>query len=942
CAVQVSVLLVSHNGARWLPAVVAGVEQQTRRLDHLVAVDTGSRDESVIILRRNGRWDVAQFASFSSYAESVEAGLAKIPAAPDGDPEWIWLLHDDSAPDPQALERLLTAAEEHPDVPIFGPKLREWPSLRRLLEVGVTISGSGRRETGLERGEYDQGQHDERRVVLAVNTAGMLVRRDVLTDLGFDPHLPVYGNDIDFGWRAARAGHATMVVPDALMFHAEAAHRGQRRSGTTTSAHRQARTASIYTLMANGSAAVLPFRAVRLVVVGVLRMLGKLLVRAPLDAWAELVAVVSVLGRPRRLRAARRRRQQLVTVPASEVRHLLAPPWLPLRHGMDFVADFGSAAVDLGRESVAGRTVRSAHSVSVDDDASSQERGLVALLLRNPRFWLVVAGVTLALVAGRGLLTGGPLHGGALLAAPNGVGHWWSSYLAGNHRLGTGSPATAPAYLLPLGVLGVLAFGHAGLVVSVLFLLAVPLTALSALRFFHRTVHGRVAPIWGAVSYALLPVVSGAVGHGRLGTVAGALILPWVATSALGLRFSSRDLRWRAVWRTALGAALLTAFVPTAWILVALLALVLLVTGLLRDRPHWRKVEYWGVPVAIVVSVPILLLPWVFGVIGHPGAWLPEAGRTGLLPSLPPTLDLALGRPGPGGAPLWLGAGTVLPGLLAGFRADTRSRVVTAWVVAAAGALVLALVSRVVVHLPGIDGGIRVWSGFPLLVVQGALVAAAVIAGDGLWGRTTSAHFGWRQPVAFLGILAATVGVVGGTLWWVVGGVGGPLHRGPVTGVPEYMSALSDIDAADGVLVLRGDRSTGVTYDVLRNGPLRLGDDAIAALTPPDAQLTTLVGRLLADPQAADARSLSSYGIAYVFAPRPAGSAVTGSLDAASGFSRASAPTPQDAAWRLQERPTLSAVSTGAQYARTVLLVAQLLLIACGIVLALPTRRTTS
>ena len=45
------------------------------------------------------------------------------------------------------------ALRADPDADILGPKLREWPSLRRLLELGITISGTGRRETGLERGE---------------------------------------------------------------------------------------------------------------------------------------------------------------------------------------------------------------------------------------------------------------------------------------------------------------------------------------------------------------------------------------------------------------------------------------------------------------------------------------------------------------------------------------------------------------------------------------------------------------------------------------------------------------------------------------------------------------------------------------------------------------------------------------------------------------------
>ena len=939
----VSAVLVSHNGARWLPAVVAGVDQQTRAPDHLVAMDTGSRDESVGILRRTGSWDVHQLADFPSYAKSVRAAIEHLPTPAEGTEtaEWVWLLHDDSAPDPHALERLLAAAGEHPDVAIFGPKLREWPSLRRLLELGVTISGTGRRETGLERGEYDQGQHDERRVVLAVNTAGMLVRRDVLTWLGFDEHLPVYGNDIDFGWRAARAGHATMVVPEALVFHAEAAHRGQRNSRRAAYHRRQERAASIYTLMVNGSAAGLPFRALRLAVMGLLRMIGHLLIRAPLDAYDELVAVASVLGRPRQLVLARRHRKEIASVPSGDVRHLLAPPWLPLRHAMDFGSEFGSATVDLVREAVAGRTVRSAHSVRVDDDASAQERGLIGLLLRNPRFWLVVGSFTLALVAARGLLTGGPLHGGALLAAPEGVGHWWSTYLSGNHRLGTGTSAPAPAYLLPMGILGTLFLGHAGWVVSVLFLLGVPLTALSALRFFRRVVRGRVAPFWGAVAYALLPVVSGAVGQGRLGTVAGALILPWVATSALGMRSANPDQRWRAVWRTTLGLALLTAFVPVAWVLALLLALVLVGHGLLRERARWRTAAYWGGPVAILVSVPVLLLPWVLGAVVTPGAWLLEAGRAGVVPVLPSTVDLLLGRSGgPANAPAWLGAGVVVAGLLAGLRSETRSRVVPAWVVSAAGAGVLAFVSRVSVHLPGIDGGFRAWAGFPLLVVQAGLVTAAVVAGDGLWSRINHASISWRQPVAFVGLAAAAVGVLGGTLWWVAGGIDGPVHRGPLGGVPSYMSALSDDNPANGVLVLRGDRASGVTFDLLRDGPPRLGDDAVAALTRPDDRLTGLVARLLSDPQPPDGRALASYGVAYVFAPRPAGPSVTGSLDAAAGFSRASAPTTQDASWRLQETPSLRSLSRGSQKGRTAQLILQLLAIVAGIVLAMPTRRT--
>jgi GT2 family glycosyltransferase len=288
--VTVTALLVSHDGARWLPAVLTGLIGQTLPVDRVVAVDTTSRDDSVELIRDalggplGDRLELAVVPGSTSYPAAVRHGLelAPTPAGEADDDEWIWLLHDDSNPGPTALAELLAAAEDDPGVAILGPKLREWPSLRRLLEVGLTITGTGHRETGLERGEYDQGQHDDVREVLAVNTAGMLVRRRVLESLGgLDEELPIFGNDIDFGWRAALAGHRTLVVPQAVVFHAEAAHRGIRRTPLTgRHTHYQERRAALFTSLANVSSRGFAWQYVRLFVGSLLRVVGFLAVRS--------------------------------------------------------------------------------------------------------------------------------------------------------------------------------------------------------------------------------------------------------------------------------------------------------------------------------------------------------------------------------------------------------------------------------------------------------------------------------------------------------------------------------------------------------------------------------------------------------------------------------------------------------------------------------------
>ena len=417
----VTAVLVSHDGARWLPAVLDGLAAQSVPPDHVVAVDTGSKDESARLLAEAlGADAVVQEKLNTGFPQAVRRGLEGHAAC-----EWIWILHDDANPDPGALAALLDAASDDPEADILGPKLREWPSLSRLLEVGVTISGTGRRETGLELGEYDQGQHDEVRQVLAVNTAGMLVRRSVFEELGgFDDRMPIFGNDIDFGWRAARAGHKTLIVPKAVVFHAEAAHRGARKTALTgRHTHLAERTAALYTLLANCTAALLPVQLVRLFFGSLLRSVGFLVVRSPGQAVDELAAVLSVRPATRHASAARKARTPLAHNDAR-VRRLLAPRWLPYRHGLDTLSDLAAAATNQAADVAERRRAAKLDErgepalVLTDDDDFSQDSGLVVRFLTSPIALLMTGFILVALWLCRDALGNATLSGSGFSPAP--------------------------------------------------------------------------------------------------------------------------------------------------------------------------------------------------------------------------------------------------------------------------------------------------------------------------------------------------------------------------------------------------------------------------------------------------------------------------------------------------------------------------------------------
>ena len=948
---SVTALLVSHDGARWLPTVLDGLAAQTRRVDRAVAVDTGSKDASADLVRaRFGDGNVHYAPGHLSYGAAVTVGLNAAPPLADPDHDWVWLLHDDSAPAPDALEQLLAVATDNPRVAIIGPKLREWPSLRRLLEVGVTISGTGRRETDLERGEYDQGQHDRIREVLAVNTAGMLVRRDVLEQLGFEERLPVFGNDIDFGWRAARAGHRTMVAPGAVVFHAEAASRGVRVTPVTTfDPQRAQRRGALFTLLANCRSRALPFMLVRLFLGTLVRAIGFLLVRSPAEAMDELAALGAVYTRPGRVITARRSRRRAATVPSAEIRHLLAPAWVPYRHGLDYVGDIVSAAALQASDMSSSRKARieAAETGPVPEEAQElpEDTGLVARLVRSPVAALFALLIVLSVVAARDLLSGDLLSGGALLPAPASAGGWWHDYLSSYHDIGIGSSASAAPYLLPLAVVGSVLAGKAWLVVWLLFLFAVPLCGIGAFRFLRRVTGSRPMAMWGAVAYGVLPVVSGAVQEGRLGTVAAAVLLPWLACSALFLGpEQTPDRRWRAAWRTALWLALLVAFVPVAWAMALVVTAVVLVAGVKHDPGVWTRRSVWGAVLTPLGATLVLLLPWTVLLWLHtgPSALLFEAGlpAPGLTRPLG-RLDLLTDRPGSWGAPALLGYGVPLGALAALLRPDTRPQVLRAWVVLVVGLVTAAALAPVSASLPAApDAHQPVWLGFPLLLVAGAAITAAAVAGTGIRSRFTTTTFGWRQPVGLLVVLVAIATAVGGLAWWTVSGSGrGPLEDQAATDVPVYMTDEAALNPMHGVLVVRGTQKTGFEFQVLRSNGMRLGQDTLLPSADEQRPLSVLVTKLAAGPEASDVAALRDYGIGFVYLAPPADTQMSANLDSAPGISPGSAGQAHARAWQLVGRSTGASLADPAAGYRTWLLLLQAFAILTALVFAAPTRK---
>ena len=867
---QVTAVVVNHDGGTWLRTTLdalAGADQQPTEV---LLADTGSQDGSdrfaethpcvdrVVRLPRTTGFGAAVARALQEAGQVID--LSDGAAGRDDETvRWIWLLHDDSAPEPDALEALLRVADQTPSATVLGPKLRGWYDRDLLVEAGVSISASGRRVTGLEPGERDQGQRDDTSDVLAVSSAGMLVRRDVWDRLGgFDSALPLFRDDVEFCWRARRADERVIVVPEAIVHHAEALGRGRRRDdvvgGDSAIADRRA---AIYTLLVHSPGWRLPLTSIRLLIDTLIHAVAFLVGRAPRRAWGEITAWVAVHTDLRRIRRSRRELQRVATLPDSETRDLRPGAAEQFLHWSENLA---TQARGRGRP--------------------GHDRGPIHAGVAVALFLGLLA---LAFAATRPLWSGsGELVGGALLPAPGSVADLWSSFRAGWHDVGLGSSVPAAPYLLSIIGVGLLPAMGPGEVVSLLLLLGVPLAGLSAFL----SLRGAPVAVRGvlAVCYALLPAALNAPYQGRLGSATVAILLPIVLR--LGLRLVlARPGDDRAPGRlapagartAALAAflfAVVVSFAPILWPAGLLALLIGAITGI-RTLAGLVRV------ICVAVAPLVLLWPWSGRLFVEPERILFEAG----LPVPTPVAEVPMWRllfldPGGSGSDsAVLGLLLVIAALAALIPRRTRPVVVTLWTVAT-GAFLLALLQTRLSVVP--PGGVSAGTGYagPLSLLMGAVLIAAIawsLAGRRAPVDARSWGWAWSAAVALLLLL----GPVTMAALWIVD-ADGPVRRSEPVLLPAFVAENGISDRHTRALLLASDPQEGVRFTVLNGAGPSLGDGDVLPPAQTYGRLAEAVAALAAGVGGPEVGVLADHAIGYLLAD--AGTDLAKALDASPGL----------------------------------------------------------
>lgn len=629
--IHVTAIVASHDGADFLPRTLAALRNQSRPIERFVGVDASSSDASLEVLRANLPSNAALLqAEEGSLGLSMEVAVSQLPEAKEGRDEWLWIIHDDSMPAPDALEALTRAVEASESVAIAGCKLLDIDNPRHLVEVGLSVDRKAQRLTMIDTDEVDQGQYDARSDYFAVSSAGMFIRRDVFEYLGgFDPAIPGRGDDVDLCWRNRLAGYRVIVVPEAKMYH-------QVEVVDSLAGPSEAKRSEVFQRLKFAAPMALPFLWIGLLLGGIGHFLVALLAKDPGHGFGHLRAILRGLFTPGKLAASRRNVRAIREIPRRQVRKLMTS---------------SSAVREYRRNLNTGREDAEVYGDGSGADSMVEPSGDnfsdFVRIARPPRTTAVLSlifalliSTAVSLIAWRSVLGASALSGGALRPFSQTTKEIGANALAWWQNIGTGLSAPPDNSDALFWLYSVVTFGHANQVAPFLFLAAMPLAALSAWWGIGAVSRSRAVRFIAALVWALLPSLTSSMASGRIGSALVHIVLPVFVMAVIrsmnahvtpeGAKPKSAKERSASAWTASACAALLL-WVISAGSMAFFLAATVLIYALALSAIH-RARSLWWIPLpAIVWNLPLL-----FAALSEPRLLFTEPGApTAFTPASP-------------------------------------------------------------------------------------------------------------------------------------------------------------------------------------------------------------------------------------------------------------------------------------------------------------------
>jgi GT2 family glycosyltransferase len=920
-----AILVVRPDGrtpaAHHLRRTLACIDEQTTRVDALTIVVCGDDAGVAAVAAASGAESVITAPASTGFAAATAMATLRV----SGDA--VWILAQDTAPEPEALARLVGALELGPSVAFVAPKLVRWDDRSEIVSLGASMTAFGR-TVGLADAELDQGQHDAREDVLGSDIRGILARTEAWRALGgVDQALAGADEGLDLGVRARLTGARVLLVPTALVAVAGDGVAGLPSPLTGVRRRRRAfasRTAQLHRRLAYAPPVAVPFLWLAILPVALWRTVLQIVRKQPGLVVPEWGA--AIVGMARMPSVARSR---------SRIRASRTASWAqiaPLR--------------------VSQRALRE----QLDDDADSaspSRRGDLRFFTGGGA-WLVLGVLVASIAAFPSLAAWAVLGGGGLQPLATDAAQLWTAAAYGLRASGLDTIGPADPFAAVLAVLGSFWPLEPSRALVIVWLVALPLAALGGWFAATRVTDRSLLRFAGGAMWALAPTFLAALTQGRPSAVLAHLLLPWLFYAGSVARRS-----WVASGAASLLFAGVVACAPSlapALVIVWIGAIVLTVV-LRRGRGLARLI--WIVIPGLLLAAPLvwhqLRAGSAWGLLADPGlTWAgPQVGADAagraLLAAGIPTPDLVGWAGLVPGAPTWwvplLAAPVAILALVAPLTQRWAAGIALLIVAALGLATAFAAVGVSVAFAQSIS--VPLWPGSGLsLAWLGALGGALAALDIGLAPRLAAV-----RTLAATAVMIALVVLAMPSLTSMARGTS-LLTNGPASTLPAYVDAAGREDPDVGTIIMTPQNEGGVSSRVVWGGSETLDGQATiistrSTATPADEEVATLTANLVTSAAEDVIGDLAASGVSFILLAPAASpesdiarafrlSAET-ALDQREGLD-AVGETAKGALWRVtQPVAPRDAVSASVHDVARIIALAQLVAVAVALLLAIPT-----
>ena len=220
-----SIITINYNGLKDTCELIDTLPLNDETIEVIVVDNASTQDEATEIGKRYPQVKVIKSDKNLGFAGGNNLGIK----AAQG--KYLFILNNDTLlPQPSSLSLLINRLASSDQIGMVCPKIKFSWGDHRIQYAGYTpLSKITLRNKSIGFGEQDNGQYDTPHPTPYAHGAAMMVKREVIEQVGMMPECYfLYYEELDWSMMIRRAGYEIWYEPACTIFHKESQTTGQQ------------------------------------------------------------------------------------------------------------------------------------------------------------------------------------------------------------------------------------------------------------------------------------------------------------------------------------------------------------------------------------------------------------------------------------------------------------------------------------------------------------------------------------------------------------------------------------------------------------------------------------------------------------------------------------------------------------------------------------------